>query len=345
MKNLAEQKAATGSIEGDPIEVMIRGRVYLSPMSGITDPPFRLLARRYGCPFAFTEMIDVNGLYYGNIKTLRMLEWTREDRPLGVQIVGQDEKKVMYAAELCEDKGLSLIDLNAGCPARKVVKAGKGAALLKDPVKFGRLVRKITKRVRVPVTVKIRSGWDGDNLNYMDVARAVESSGAGALCIHPRTQNQMYRGRPDHDIAREIKDTVNIPVFASGNVFSAGDVREILDLTGCDAVAVARGVFGRPWIFREIQDYFHTGRETGIYPSFDEIKRVIWEHTMLHLDFLEKERVFSRMYKHVCWYLKKYKNLNEVMKEYAGIKSVEDLRIFLDRLELENGRYLRLGKR
>ena len=325
----------------DPIRQMIEAKAVLAPMAGITDVPFRMLARSFGCRFAFTEMIDVNGIIYNNRKTFKLIERTEGDSPLGIQLVGEDEDKFSYVARLCQEKGYRIVDINAGCPARKVIKAGKGAALLRDPHKIHRIISRLAGELDIPVTVKIRSGWDEESKNYMDVARAVSSAGGSAICVHVRTREQMYKGRVSHEITREIKEGADIPVFASGNIFSAGDVRDVIESTGCDGVFVARGALGRPWIFRDINSVF-AGKGLPETPGFDEIKKVMEEHYRLCAGYFDPERTSSRMYKHVAWYLKGYKNLNEIMKEYQKTGSLGDFKKFTGRLRLDNGKYLRL---
>ncbi|MGB2601129.1 MAG: tRNA dihydrouridine synthase DusB [Candidatus Omnitrophota bacterium] len=325
----------------DPIRQMIEAKAVLAPMAGITDVPFRMLARRFGCKFAFTEMIDVNGIIYNNCKTFKLIERVEGDTPLGIQLVGEDEEKFSYVSRLCQERGYRIVDINAGCPARKVIKAGKGAALLRDPEKIHRIISRLVSELDIPVTVKIRSGWDGENKNYMEVARAVSSAGGSALCVHVRTREQMYKGRVTHEITREIKEGTGIPVFASGNIFSANDVKDVIEFTGCDGVFVARGALGRPWIFREINSVF-SGKALPREPEFDEVKKVMIDHYRLCAGYFDPRRTSSRMYKHVAWYLKGYKNLNDVMQEYKKTGSLEEFMGFTDRLDLDNEKYLRL---
>jgi len=313
---------------------MIKARAILAPMAGVADIPFRLMARKFGCRFAFTEMIDSNGVAYNNKKTFQLMEKVSGDEPLGVQIVGEDPERLLNAAKLCEDRGFEVLDINAGCPARKVVSAGKGAALLKDPHKLSRIIGRIVGGVHMPVTVKIRSGWDEDNLNYLEVAKMIAGEGASAICVHPRTKDQMHKGRADHDIIRRVKEEVNIPVFASGNIFSARDAADVLANTGCDAVFVARGALGRPWIFREIYD--HLGKnDRPAEASFDMIKETALEHFELCLQHYGEDRARSRMYKHVMWYMKKFKNIDAVMKRYRGVSGLSSFRDLMERLRLD----------
>lgn len=326
----------------DPVQQMITAKAVLAPMSGITDIPFRLMCRKFGCKFAFTEMIDINGIYYNNRKTFDLLTRKPEDEPLAVQIVGSDLEKILMAAKVCQDKGFKMLDLNAGCPARKVIKGGKGSALLKDPVKFAAIVRGLVKTLDIPVTVKIRSGWSKESINYMEIAKAAESEGAKAVCLHSRTQEQMYKGKVDHDIVRILKENIKIPVFASGNLFKATDVEDVFNLTGCDGVYIARGALGKPWIFRDIDLHFK-GEETKDDMGLEEIKKIAREHFSLSLEYYNEALTSKRMYKHMSWYLKGFKNSNDMLKEYLKGKDFNGFCEFLDRLHLEDERNLVLG--
>ena len=301
------------------IDRMIKARAILAPLSGITDIPFRMMAREFGCAYAFTEMIDVNGIAYGNRKTFRLMERFPQEGPLGVQLVGEDVDRLIKAAVICEEKGFEVLDVNAGCPARKVVKGGKGAALLRDPAKLARIVRGLVKNIRIPVTVKIRSGWDAENLNYLEVAKAVVGEGAAAIGIHSRTKAEMYKGRANREIIRDLKNKITVPVFASGGIFSADDVVDVFKETGCDAVFVARGALGRPWIFSQINNRLLNGAPPEEM-TFDRIKDVIARHFSLCLQFGGEKTAMRRMHKHLMWYLKGFKNCYTVMAEYRRMR-------------------------
>jgi tRNA-dihydrouridine synthase B len=315
------------------VSEIINSKIFLAPMSGVTDMPFRMICRKYGCRFAFTEMIDVNGIYYKNLKTLDMLDTIKNDKPIGVQIVGQDEKKILMAAKACQDKGFPLLDFNAGCPARKVVTPGKGSALMKEPKKLGGILSMLVKELKIPVTLKIRGGWDQDSINCVEIAKIAESAGVSAISIHPRTQSMMYKGQPDHKLSALVKNNVKIPVFASGNVFEKEDIKNILEETGCDGVLVARGSLGRPWIFREYHDEKFQG-----FTSIDDIKMVILEHFHYAYEYFDERRLFSRMYKHMTWYLKRFKGINEIMKVYTSLGSFDEFKVFLDRIQVNEKR-------
>ncbi len=330
LSNTQDQSKLTNDVSG-----MVKAVAVLSPMAGVTDVPFRLLCRKYGCRFAFTEMVDVNGVAYRNIKTMKYLDMVPGDSPLGAQIVGEDEKKMLDAAMVCQDRGFGLIDINAGCPARKVIKGGKGSALLKDPVKLGRIIGLLVSKLTSQVTVKIRAGWDDDSVNYLEVAKVAEDEGASAICIHPRTRVQMYRGGTiSHEPTREVKQSVKIPVFASGNIFSADDAKAVMETTGCDGVFVARGTLSRPWIFDDIARTLR-GDLPVKEPGFEAIKLIMAEHYRFSEEHCGEFMALKRMYKHVTWYLKRYKNLNAVMNSYRKVKGLGSFLRFLETISLD----------
>jgi len=325
------------------IKKIIKAKAVLAPMSGITDIPFRMMARKFGCEFAFTEMIDVNGIFYKNLKTFKLMDRVSGDAPLGVQFVGQDVEKLVYAAKVSQDKGFSVLDINAGCPARKVVKTGKGAALMQNVDKFANIVRKVVKAAGIPVTVKIRSGWNDDNLNYVEIGKIAEAEGAAAVCVHARTKEKMYKGQPDHSVTLRLKQSLGIPVFASGNIFTAQAAKEVLNRTGSDAVFVARGALGRPWIFDEINR--HLNGENEVYSiEFNDLKDIVKEHFSLSARYSGDILTLKRMYKHLAWYLKGYKNLNEVMKEYRNVKDLKSFEMFINALNVDEKKHLHFSK-
>jgi tRNA-dihydrouridine synthase B len=334
---LSQKKNKTSN----PIKDIIDAKIFMSPMAGVTDMPFRAILQKQGCRFAFTEMVDVNGLFYNNKKTSRMLIRTHDTITYGAQIVGSDLDKILTAAKICEESGYSVLELNAGCPVKKVVKDGKGSALLKDPKKLGKIVANLVKELTIPVTVKIRSGWDDKSLNYFDVAKMIEDSGASAICIHPRTKTQMYKGKPDHTITKRIKESIKIPVFASGNAFNCDAIKDIFESTGCDAVAIARGTLGKPWIFKQTYDNLN-GKNKLMEPAFNELKAIVQEHLQYSIDFHGREKAFHIMYKHLQWYFKNHKNRIAVMQRYREITNINGVQSFVDNLQIdqEGGMYI-----
>jgi nifR3 family TIM-barrel protein len=236
--------------------------------------------------------------------------------------------------------GFDLLDLNAGCPARKVVKGGKGSALLRHPEEVARIIRMLVSEVPCPVTLKIRSGWDPSNRNYIEVAEAARDAGASAICLHPRTTCQLYRGRSRVDDIRELKRSLDIPVFASGDLFSASDVARVKEESGCDGVFIARGALGSPWIFEHLESF--DPMVACEDKDFEQLKAVMLKHIMLNVSYYGEKQGLRRMYKHICWYLKRYKGLDSVMKEFRKEPGIDGTRRFMERLGLEKGRYLSL---
>jgi tRNA-dihydrouridine synthase B len=273
----------------------------VAPMAGVSDLPFRVIARSFGAPLAFTEMIDARALGHRDRRTLHMLSSSPDDRPLGVQLVGNDEDYLLKALDLLRERRFELLDFNAACPAPKLTRKGMGAALLKDPYRLGQLLEMLVCRSDVPVTVKIRAGWDTDSVNAREVALRAEDAGVSALFIHGRTKTQGYRGTVDYRIIREVKQALRIPVIASGDNITLDSIRTMFDETGCDGVAIARGALGNPWIFRETIEYLRNGR---IFrkPEVEEVIAVIKKHLDLVITHYGESRGLSSFRKFFIWY-------------------------------------------
>ena len=228
----------------------LKNRVFLAPMAGITNLPMRLMARECGASLTFTEMVSVNGLTREGRKSFDLLKSTPADRPLGMQLFGDDAEMLAEAARLVEGYG-ELIDINMGCPVKKVVGTGAGSALLKEPLKVAGIIRAVRRATRLPFTVKIRTGWVCGDESFLEIGRIAQEEGCDAVTLHPRSRAQMFDGKADWSRITELKQALDIPVIGSGDLFSAADVARMLEETGCDAVMVARGAMGNPWIFRE----------------------------------------------------------------------------------------------
>lgn len=317
------------------IHIIKNAKMFMSPMSGITDIPFRMILQKYGCKFMFTEMIDVNGLAHNNKKTFKMLNKYLDTNTLGVQIVGENEKNILFAAKICQDNGFKILELNASCPVKKVVKDGKGSALLKDPIKLTKIAGKLVNTLQIPVSIKIRSGWNSSSLNYLEMAKMLEQEGVSSICIHPRTREQMYKGPANHSITLSIKQKLKIPVFASGDIFTPADVIRVLRETNCDAVAVARGVLGRPWFFKEI--HCSLKGQTNTITS-DDCKNTIIEHMSFALQFYDSKKAFSRMQKHMLWYFKNFKNRKLIIENYRTVKNFNDFLNFMNNINFTTNR-------
>ena len=273
----------------------------LAPMSGISDLPYRLINRSYGCGLAFTEMISATALAHKSKNTLRMLSATADDRPLGVQILGENPDIIKRALDIISGYDFDIIDFNAACPAGKVVSGGKGAGLLRKPVKLQKLLKVIVENTGVPVTVKIRSGWGDTSVNAAEIALRAQDAGVRGLFIHGRTRTQGYGGKVDYNIIREVKKSLKIPVIASGDALTPNLVRKLFDETGWDGVAVARGALGNPWIFRETVEYLKNGA-VPFSPDIYEIARTMEKHLALIITFHGEKTGVLRFRKFFAWY-------------------------------------------
>jgi tRNA-dihydrouridine synthase B len=262
--------------------VTITPPLIIAPMAGISDLPFRLINRSLGCGLAFTEMISATSLVHKSKNTLRMLSSSGDDRPLGVQILGDDPDVIKRALDILSEYAFDIIDFNAACPVPKVVARGKGAGLLKDPTKLQELLKIIVKNTPLPVTVKIRSGWDYSSVNAEEIALRAEDAGVKGLFIHGRTRIQGYSGNVNYTIIREVKKSLKIPVIASGDALTPHLVKKLFDETGCDGVAIARGALGNPWIFRETAEFLNSGI-VPIRPSAREITSIMKKHLALNI--------------------------------------------------------------
>ncbi len=249
----------------------IDGKAVLSPMSGVTDVAFRALAKKYGAAITYTEFVSSTSIVRGNKVAWKMIETDPSEKPAAVQLFGHNEQDVVSAAQQLQDK-FDIIDVNCGCPAWKVIKTGAGSEMLKQPDKIARFINKLATAVNKPVTVKIRIGIDDQNINAIQVAKLVENAGAAAIAIHGRTQQQGYSGVANWEIIKQVKETVNIPVIGNGDVFTPEQFKQKLDYSGVDAIMIARGAIGRPFIFKQIQDYMKTGKyeEYNPIPLFFE---------------------------------------------------------------------------
>jgi len=272
----------------------IHGELILAPLSGYNDQPFRRLCLEFGAAMVYTGLLSASAILYGSRRSEEMLRFHPDEHPLACQLFGSDADILEKAARAVEALGIDVLDFNMGCAEPKIVKGGHGAALLKDPAQIGRIMERLVRTVRVPVTGKIRLGWDADSRNYMEVAHVLEDSGAAMIAVHGRTADQQYTGLADWDAIAEIKQAVRIPVLASGDVKRAADIPRIQAHTGCDGVMIGRAAIGNPWIFqyRDLPDV-----------PWDERASVILEHLRRMVDFHGEVQGHRRFRKHLRRYL------------------------------------------
>jgi len=287
--------------------ITLRNNLVVAPMAGVTDRPFRQLCKAMGAGMAVSEMVASNSLLWGSEKTLRRGNHEGEVEPKVIQIAGSDPEMMAEAARYNVDKGAQIIDINMGCPAKKICNVAAGSALLKDEPLVARIVEAVVKAVEVPVTLKFRTGWSKENRNALAIARIAEESGIAAIALHGRTRACMYTGEAEYDTIKAVKASVGIPVMANGDIDSPEKAKFVLDYTGADAVMVGRAAQGRPWIFREIAHYLETGAKLAP-PAVAEIREVLLAHLDDLYAFYGAERGSRVARKHIAWYTKGLKN-------------------------------------
>jgi tRNA-dihydrouridine synthase B len=296
----------------------LKNRVFLAPMAGITNLPMRLMARDTGASLTFTEMVSVNGLTREGRKSFDLLKSVPADRPLGMQLFGDDAPMLAEAARLVEEYG-ELIDINMGCPVRKVVGTGAGSALLREPAKVAGIVRAVRSATRLPFTVKIRTGWVCGDDTFLEIGRIAQEEGCDAVTLHPRSRSQMFEGKADWSRIAELKSALRIPVIGSGDLFSAADVVAMLEQTGCDAVMVARGAMGDPWIFRDALALL--AGEAPVPPTAAERLAAARKHLSLFTEWEGDRVALMEMRKHLSWYSK---GLPGAAQFRAAVNRIED---------------------
>lgn len=278
--------------------------VFLAPLAGITDSIFRRLVRSMGCGLVFSEMVSVKGLLLNGRGTKKLLVFKEEERPIGVQIFGASPLEMARGAALIQEEyEPDLIDINMGCPVKKVVKTGAGAALMKDPYKASRIVKEVTSAVNLPVTVKIRAGWDSQSINAPYMAPLLEEAGAMSITVHGRTREEFYGGKADWRIIKEVKERVSVPVIGNGDLFSAIDFLRSTEGASVDGAMIGRGAIGNPWIFRQLKNLIQKGEE-GEGPSLEEKVHMALRHLHLLVEEKGEVRGVKEMRKHCGWYLK-----------------------------------------
>ena len=306
--------------------VEIKNQVVLAPMAGICNSAFRRIAKEMGAGLIYAEMVSDKALLYKSKKTEDMLYMKDEERPISQQIFGSDKESFVEAAKIvCEKMHPDIIDINMGCPVPKVaVSAQAGAALLKNPDKVYEIVKSVVEAVSIPVTVKIRSGWDKNSINAIEIAKVCERAGASAICVHPRTRSQRYEGLSDWNIIKEVKESISIPVIGNGDIRSVDDAKRMIELTNCDAVMIGRGVLGNPWLIRDIVNYLGDGALPKVISKDEKIDMCI-KHMNYLLSFKDEKTAVLEMRSHIAWYLKGLDGVNEVKREIFKATTEKDV--------------------
>ena len=299
--------------------VEINNNVFLAPMAGITDVPYRSICKEFGAGLTYSEMISAKGMHYNDEKTRLLMKKAENETPFAVQIFGSDADILAKVAEEISDSA-DIIDMNMGCPAPKVVKNGDGSKLMLSPDLIDEITKKVVEKAKVPVTIKIRKGWDKEHVNAVQIAKIAEKNGISAITVHGRTREEFYSGKADWDIIKEVKDSVSIPVIGNGDITGIEAANEIFEKTNCDAIMIGRASLGNPWIFEEII----SGQKVN--KTCEDVKKMIEKH----LEMLIKEKgeytAIREMRKHIAWYIKGFANAAEIRKRVNEIDELEELK-------------------
>ncbi len=306
----------------------VKNNIFLAPLAGVSDRAFRVLCAQEGAGLVYTEMVSAKAITYGNVKTKQLLTMSPEIETVGVQLFGREPEIIAEAAKMIDHDGISLFDVNMGCPVPKIVNNGEGSALMKSPKLVGEIVKALVDAVDKPITIKIRSGFDPESINAVEVAKIAEANGAAAVGVHGRTREQYYSGKADWSVIRSVKEAMNIPVFGNGDVFSGKDAADMIEQTACDAVMVARGAQGNPWIFSEINHFLRTG-ELLARPSDEDVIQMILKHRDALVEDKGDYIAVRELRKHISWYTKGMHNATILRQEINHLEDVDQIESLL----------------
>ena len=312
--------------------VEIENPFVLAPMAGVTDLPFRGLCKEQGAGLICTEMVSAKAISFHNKNTKALMEINPKEHPVSLQLFGNEPELMAEVARSIEEQPFDILDINMGCPVPKVVNNGEGSALLKDPALIGKIVREISHAIKKPVTAKIRIGFEGYDVDPVEIAKIIEDAGGAAVAVHGRTRQQYYAGEANWEVIGRIKDAVSIPVIGNGDVDSPLKAEKMMKDTGCDSIMIGRAVRGNPWIFREMNHYFETG-ELLEKPDTKEIREMILRHARWQIELKGEFTGIREMRKHVAWYTSGMRHSAGLRRESNTIENYESLERLLSKLE------------
>lgn len=303
--------------------IELKNNIFLAPMAGISDMPFRILCKEKGAGLVYTEMVSSKGMFYDDKKTKKLMEIDEKERPVAVQIFGSDPEIMGNIAKEVS-KEADIIDINMGCPAPKVTKNGEGSRLLIDLDLIDRITKSVVENSRVPVTIKIRKGWDDEHITAVEVAKIAEKNGISAITIHGRTREQFYTGIADWNIIKKVKDAVSIPVIGNGDIIDGETAKKMFEETSCDAIMIGRASNGNPWIFEQIIEYLENGKNIP-HPDVDSVKLMILKHLKMLVDYKGEYTAIREMRKQIAWYIKGMPNAANIRNEINKIEDLKEL--------------------
>src|SRR3989338_2763923 len=297
----------------------LKNNLSLAPLAGITDTVFRKLAKRYGCGLVFSEMINSNGVLRGGVKILRKMDIHPEEHPAGIQIAGDDPKVMSKVAKQAQDMGAKILNINMGCPSKKVTQSQAGCSLMKDPLLVSAILKEVRQSISIPLTIKIRLGWDEKTMNYIEIAQIAEQEGCAAIFMHARTRAQAFKGEAKWVEIKKLKENIHIPVIGNGDVTTYNKALQMMEETGCDGVMIGRGALGKPWIF-----------SPGYEPTLLEKKNIILEHLQNNVEYYGEELGVRLMQKHFSWYSHGLKNSAEFRRHIHALKTLKAAQNYIE---------------